>query len=200
MTESMGGNRNRLILIALLVLCTAPFVIALALYSGRSRMVEALHHGNLIAPAIPVSLGNFVGFDPFSTENIGEIRGHWVLVQFIAPRGCGTACRESLKKTRQVRLMLSKDLMRVRRVAVVGVEISLKQADEWWLEHPDLLRSCRTDELEKIATAATGSGIADGTVFIMDPIGNFMMWYPADFDPYGLKKDMQRLLRVSQIG
>jgi hypothetical protein len=34
----------------------------------------------------------------------------------------------------------------------------------------------------------------------MDPFANVMMWYPPDFDPYGVVRDLQRLLKISQIG
>lgn len=37
-------------------------------------------------------------------------------------------------------------------------------------------------------------------VYLMDPLGNFMMSYPADADPTGMRKDLARLLRISQIG
>jgi hypothetical protein len=34
----------------------------------------------------------------------------------------------------------------------------------------------------------------------VDPLGNFMMSYPADADPNGIRKDLARLLRASRIG
>jgi hypothetical protein len=37
-------------------------------------------------------------------------------------------------------------------------------------------------------------------VYLVDPLGNFMMSYPADADPTGMRKDLARLLRISQIG
>lgn len=182
------------------MLCIAPFVIAVLLYTNRSWLNVNNHYGTLISPAIPVNRSEFEGFDPFSRQNLAEIPGRWILVHFITGHGCGLVCRKSLEKTRQVRLMLGKDLMRVRRVAVVMTEISAADANVWWAQHPDLLRTFSTSKLEKIAASAMGSPIADGSVIIMDPIGNFMMWYTAGFDPYGLKKDLQRLLLVSRIG
>lgn len=200
MIESIRNSRSRWILFLLVVLCAAPFVIALLLYANRSGLIGTNQYGILIHPAIPVSRAEFVGFDQFSRENSSEIQGRWVLVHFITQHGCGLVCRESLEKTRQVRLMLSKDLMRVRRVAVLMGEFTEADANAWWSGHPDLLRTDSNSTLEEIAVSAMGSPIPDGTVIIMDPIGNFMMWYRTDFDPYGLKKDLQRLLLVSQIG
>lgn len=200
MTEAAKKRRSGWILFFLIVVCVGPFLIALFLYMNRSGWIGAKPHGTLIDPAMPVDRSEFVGFDQFSRENLAEIRGRWILIHFITHHGCGSACRKSLEKTRQVRLMLSKDLMRVRRVAVVMAEVTERDANEWWQEHPDLIRTVSTSELERVAASAAGDPIPDGVVMIMDPLGNLMMWYPPGFDPYGLKKDLQRLLLVSQIG
>jgi cytochrome oxidase Cu insertion factor (SCO1/SenC/PrrC family) len=37
-------------------------------------------------------------------------------------------------------------------------------------------------------------------IYIIDPAGNLVMSYPADADPSYMKKDIKRLLKVSQIG
>ena len=39
-----------------------------------------------------------------------------------------------------------------------------------------------------------------GQLLVMDPLGNIMLFYNAGFDPYGVKKDLKKLLRASQIG
>jgi hypothetical protein len=200
MTEAKKSPRSRWTFWLIVIVCVAPVLIAVILYANRSWVAGGRHFGTLIDPVIPVGRGEFVGFDQFSSENIKEIRGHWVLLHFITPHGCGLACREALEKTRRVRLMLGKDLMRIRRLAVVVAETSEAQAEGWWSGHPYLLRTFSNRTLEKFAKSVMGSPIPDGAVIIMDPIGNWMMWYPAGFNPYELKKDLQRLLLVSRIG
>ncbi len=39
-----------------------------------------------------------------------------------------------------------------------------------------------------------------GRIYVIDPLGNLMMFYPDDAVPTGMKKDLERLLKVSQIG
>lgn len=36
--------------------------------------------------------------------------------------------------------------------------------------------------------------------FLMDPLGNIMMQYESGFDPYKVKSDLHKLLKISQIG
>lgn len=200
MNEASRKPRSIIVLILVVGLCVGPFVIALILYNNPAWLSGSTQHGTLINPAIPIDRAEFFGFDRFSAENIKEIRGHWVLVHFLSDQGCGDACRKSLDKTRQVRLMLNKDLMRVRRVAVLPGNYSEDQAKQWWVGHRYLLRIRSTRKLEDLVTSIAGNPVPEGIVIIMDPMGNFMMWYAPDFDPYQLKKDLKRLLRVSQIG
>ena len=56
---------------------------------------------------------------------------------------------------------------------------------------------------------ASGSGVLEALphagapndhIYLVDPLGNIVLRYPRDADPTGIKKDLQRLLRVSRIG
>jgi hypothetical protein len=42
--------------------------------------------------------------------------------------------------------------------------------------------------------------LTSGMLILMDPLGNLMMQYKAGFDPYAVKSDLKKLLRISQIG
>ncbi len=37
-------------------------------------------------------------------------------------------------------------------------------------------------------------------IYLVDPLGNFMLHYPPDADASGMRKDLVRLLKVSQVG
>jgi len=37
-------------------------------------------------------------------------------------------------------------------------------------------------------------------VYLIDPLGNLMMFYPPDADPSGMLKDLRKLLKYSKIG
>jgi hypothetical protein len=39
-----------------------------------------------------------------------------------------------------------------------------------------------------------------GRVYLIDPIGNLVLSYAPDADPTGMRKDLARLLRLSQVG
>lgn len=53
--------------------------------------------------------------------------------------------------------------------------------------------------IQKISALRSGQ-IPDGMLFLIDPLGNIMMQYEPNFDPYKVKNDLMHLLRASQIG
>jgi hypothetical protein len=39
----------------------------------------------------------------------------------------------------------------------------------------------------------------EGSLYLLDPLGNIMLFYAAGFDPNDLKKDLKRLLTWSKL-
>lgn len=193
-------NRNRWMLALIAMLSVAPLALAW-FFARHPEMIEGrINYGELIIPPLPLDRSKLAGFDDFSVQNMEEIKGRWVLVHIIGPEGCNRPCRESLFKTKQLRLMLNKDLTRVRRLAMVTAKIDPETA-KTWREEDSLLLSARPDEgtATELRNANQGK-LAEGGLLIMDPLGNLMMRYEPGFDPYEVKKDLNRLLNVSQIG
>ena len=71
--------------------------------------------------------------------------------------------------------------------------------DEWRLD-PQLLKIQPLPSLRGKLEGIFGATIPEGVLLIMDPLGNLMMKYPAGYDPYKVKNDLSKLLRISQIG
>ena len=55
-------------------------------------------------------------------------------------------------------------------------------------DQPDLVR------------ISAGGGMMDEGIYIVDPNGNLVFFYPIDINPKLLLADLKRLLKVSQIG
>jgi hypothetical protein len=108
------------------------------------------------------------------------------------------ACQDGLYKTHQITLMMGKDIARIRRLAVI-----FNQADQplskQWQEDGRLLKVVPSTTLQEII-AKVAAKDEQGSLLIMDPLGNLMMKYPAGYDPYKVRNDLSKLLRISQIG
>jgi hypothetical protein len=100
-----------------------------------------------------------------------------------------------------VRLALDRDMNRVQRVFVATGPC----CDQNFLaqEHPDLLTVAAAADsplLAALDAAGPGTAGAPGRIYVVDPLGNLMMWYSAAAQPKGLLEDMKRLLKLSHIG
>ncbi len=197
------SSRQALILVGLLFL--APVIVAWLMFVSAEhgwRASGTTNHGTLIAPPRPLSLpAGLVGTTgaPFRQDFLG---GKWTLL-YIGDSACTETCRKMLYTLRQVRLAQGENIRRVQRLflatgaATPGLRAVLA-------DYPDLAVA--------IVSQAQAQAIApqfsvDGTpmeganrVYLVDPLGNLMMYYRPDTDPRGIIQDLQRLLKYSGLG
>lgn len=176
-----------------------PFGIAWFLAEHPDVVKLGTNHGNLISPPLTTELGDFSGYDAFSSDNIKELNGHWILVNPIPEQECSKACQDGLYKIQQIALMMGKDIARIRRLALVMTQAS-QPLPKQWLDDARLLKAKPSAKLQDLLLKQVSSGTAAGGLLIMDPLGNLMMHYAPGYDPYQVRNDLSKLLRISQIG
>lgn len=198
MSEQHRKNKRTIIII--FSLSIIPFCIAWYLSSNDSWMGGGTNNGQLITPPVATQRDEYVGFDQFSLDNIKELAGHWVILNIIPNIECSAGCIEAIHKTKQLRLMMNKDLTRIRRAVLILANVNDKSAQQWWKDDIRLLRVKPTVSLLEKIKKIKNKGIPDGMLFIVDPMGNIMMQYAPGFDPYKVKSDLRKLLKISQIG
>jgi hypothetical protein len=73
---------------------------------------------------------------------------------------------------------------------------------EFKSSHPDLLviRATPADDALLALLPAPQGAINSHRIYVVDPLGNVMMFYAPDAKPKGMLEDMKRLLRLSSIG
>ena len=196
-------KRNRRLIIGIFAMSIIPFSIAWYLAKHPDLLTRApTNHGELITPIITTERSDFEGFDLFSKNNIQELPAHWLIVNVIAHSDCIERCLDAIHKSRQLRLMLNKELVRTRRaVLVIDNTVSQEKAATWWQQDDmDLLHlKPSVGVIEKLNALYNGA-IPEGILLFIDPLGNIMMRYAPDFDPYDAKSDLMHLLKISQIG
>jgi len=183
--------RQRLVLFGLFVALAAPFVIGWALFAGDWRPQRAASHGQLVDPPAVLSSAQWSGL-------LGDAPapGQWTLAM-LAPAECDEACRRTLYLMRQIESTQAREASRVQRAVLVAdaPSLALREAVEQigqtriWQGPLDTLRQSLP------GAAAGGPRLA-----IIDPQGNLMMVYPDAFDPSGVRRDLERLLKFSWIG
>ncbi|TPQ29659.1 hypothetical protein [Methylomonas koyamae] len=190
-------RKNRITILVIFAMSVIPFGIAWYLAKHPDAVRLGTNHGELISPPLVTDAAEFSGADPFSAEHIGELKGHWILVNPVAGE-CGETCRVALHKTNQIGLMMGKDIARIRRLALL-FDNKLPLPAEW-REDGRLLKAAPAPSLQQKITTINPSPLPDGSLLIMDPLGNVMMKYAPGYDPYQVRDDLGKLLRISQIG
>jgi hypothetical protein len=202
-------------LIGLALLFFAPLGLSFYLYYGKSwRPGGRVNAGELIAPARPLpslalplagasaraSTGATASATPASSEtNPQFLKGKWTLL-YVQHGRCDDECRRHLYDTRQVRLALDREMNRVQRVFIGDGDCC--DFEELKAAHPDLMvvRASPADEpLLALLPVRTGAENSH-RVYLIDPLGNAMMFYAPDVKSKGMLEDMKRLLRLSSIG
>lgn len=162
------------------------------------RPAGSTNNGELIEPPHPLT-------DPYLVTVQGrELGGEalersWTLV-LVAGRGCEAQCQRNLYHTRQVRIALGKDIQRVQRLLLVATPDALTAQPALMSEHPDLTIAVSGSLVSQIAAATADMAPSEAAIYLVDPLLNLMMRFPADLDPRLMIKDLKRLLKVSRIG
>lgn len=198
MSEQHKKNKRTIIII--FAMSIIPFGIAWYMSANTSWMASGTNNGQLITPVVTTERNEFIGHDEFSTENLKELGGHWVLLNVIPNSDCNEVCQKAIHKTKQIRLMMNKDLTRIRRAVLILQDLNAELARQWWKEDGRLLRLISAESLQIKLKAIRDGAVPEGMLFLMDPLGNIMMQYEPEFDPYKVKRDLKKLLRISQIG
>lgn len=181
----------RLKLVLLVSLFAAPIAASFLAYHYARPQPNA-NYGELLLPPASITAQALQadGGSPFTFKSL---EGKWVLVVADAS-DCPTPCLVKLATIRQVRLALGREAGRVERVFV---------ADDGRLPDPRV----RADFSGTIVVARPATGpLPPGAgndrkhIYLVDPRGNVMMRWDAEPDLKRMHKDLQRLLRASQIG
>jgi cytochrome oxidase Cu insertion factor (SCO1/SenC/PrrC family) len=185
-------RRGRLKALGIFLVCLVPFVAAYVTYYFW-RPESRMNYGELLpAQALPDALGT----KPDGTALVAaDLRGKWVLVQ--ADSGsCAEPCLKKLYSMRQVRLAQGKNFERVERVWLVLDDVAPKVAEPRLTEGVLVVRPSDRGVLAPFPA----EGDVRDHLYLVDPLGNVMLRFPKDADPKRVLKDLQRLLKVSQVG
>jgi len=174
-----------------------PFGIAFYLAKHPNAVQLGTNHGTLINPPLVTAPDQFSGFDEFSAEHLKELQGHWVLINLLPNEGCNEGCQQGLYKTQQITLMMGKDIARIRRLALIYRPFEQPMSDPW-ANDLRLLKATPNESLQLLLKRLPPG--EPGVLLVMDPLGNLMMHYSAGYDPYQVRDDLSKLLRISQIG
>lgn len=200
-TPNPPRGRVQFILLAMLFFLPLASSYVLYFWFPQFRPSGTTNFGQLINPAQPVPPLSLLDADGKALDQtVLTVRWSYVV---LAGSECGETCLRDLVMTRQVRAIMNEKRSRIQRVlvlsdanAVAGVAAQLKP------EHPDLRVIADTGEPGKRLSDFLQP--AGASSYLLDPLGNWLLVYPAGLETQeqfkGMQKDIRKLLRLSQIG
>lgn len=199
-TNSGKGRRQLVMLITLFLL--PPITAYLAWqYVSEYGVGATTNNGTLVTPPRPLDLDALRVLDTESGPEAEKLKGRWVYVMYLHG-DCGQACQRQLYVTRQTRIGVNKDIPRVRRLLITDQPLGAAFLESLHREHADLIVSVLDGVGQSWQAQFSGDGFQPNgdQFFLIDPLGNLMMYYPTDVEPKSLLRDLQKLLKTSQVG
>jgi len=187
------AGRWQMLLLALV--CAAPVIASYySYYVARPQARRSF--GELIEPQRPLPAASATDLSGRPVE-LTSLKGQWLLLS-VAGGACDAACENNLYLQRQLREGLGKDKDRLDWVWLVSDDARLPEALLPALGQATVLRVPPAVLADWLAPAA-GQALPEH-LYVVDPMGHWMMRFPAGLDKAGAgraKRDLERLMRAS---
>jgi len=180
---------------------TATFLIPAILaygyfYFGDRPTIKS--NGELIIPIVDIHTLKITAKDGTElTEE--ELTPHWRMAYFVGA-SCDSSCQDSLYLMRQTNIGIGKFQDRLNHAIV-----HLAEPDKAFLDLIEKEYSKNTGRIYTKAGNITAlSKLEDNpdkmeSIYLIDPLGNIMMHFPKNLDPKLIRKDINKLLKVSRL-
>lgn len=194
---AVNTRAGRWRMLAVMLVCAAPVVASYFTYyvirpEGRRNF------GELIQPQRPlpaVAATNLQG----APVELPTLKGQWLFVS-VASGACESACQQHLYLQRQLREGLGKEKDRLDWVWLVKDDVPVSAELQPALKDATVLR---VPEAALAQWLQPGPGLKlEDHLYLVDPLGNWMMRFPAGLNSetaLKVKRDLDRLMRAAQF-
>ena len=194
LTRQRASGRLKMLLVV--AVCALPVIASYFTFfvvrpSGTGTAYSALIQPAVAMPAVPAR------WVDGSEKPLRSLVGQWLLV-VVDGGACAAACEKRLYLQRQLREMTGREAGRIDKLWLVVDDAPLSPTLQQALAATPAMTILRLprDVVAAWLKPAPGQALEDH-VYIVDPLGDWMMRAPADADPSRLKRDIDRLLRGS---
>ncbi len=195
--EAVRRTKNgRLKMLLVLAVCAAPVIASYVTYfvirpEGRTN------YGELIQPQRPIPADLPLSDLQGAAVKAESLKGQWLLI-VVSAAACDARCEKHLWLQRQLRETLGREKDRVDKLWLI---------DDAGMPKPQTLQGVTSNTEATVLRVppralaawlqpAAGQALEDH-MYIVDPLGNWMMRVPPNPEPARLKRDVEKLLRAS---
>ena len=182
-------------MMAVLLVCAAPVIASYFTYYVI-RPEGRRNYGELLTPQRPLPAMPTTDLNG-KPGKLTALKKQWLLIS-VASASCDAACQQRLYFQRQLRESLGKEKERVDWLWLVTDAAALDARLKPALTEATVLR-VPAEALQQWLPPSPGQAV-ENHLYVVDPLGNLMMRFPANMDAAGAakaKRDLDRLLRAS---
>ena len=191
----IGNTAGRWKMIAVLLVCASPVIASYFTYyvvrpDGRRNF------GELVIPQRHIPAIATIDLDG-KTGELLALEKQWLLIS-VGDAACPQQCQKRLYFQRQLREALGKEKGRMDRVWLITDNAPVDDKLRPALVGSTALR-VPADQLTQWLSPAPSQKV-DEHLYLVDPLGNLMLRFPANMDAAGAakaKRDIDRVLRAS---
>lgn len=190
--------RGRLKMLLVLLACAAPVLASYFTFyvlrpEGRSNYATLIEPSRAMPTTLPLS--DLEG-RPVSAATL---RGQWLLV-VVGRGGCDSDCEQRLFMQRQLREMTGRERERIDKLWLITDDAPIAPALRAALDAAPATTVLRVPApaLQQWLAPAPGESL-ESHVYVVDPMGQWMMRAPPRADPAKFKRDIDKLLRASSF-
>lgn len=187
---------GRLKMLLVLLVCAAPVIASYLTYFVIKPQART-NYSELITPTRGLPSGlplQDLRDRPVAAETL---KGQWLFV-VVAGAACDATCERHLYLQRQLRETLGRDKDRLDKVWLVTDTGTPRNDVLQAIAQGGPTTTLRVPREALSAWLAPAAGRAlEQHIYIVDPMGEWMMRAPPDADPAKLKRDLERLMRAS---
>lgn len=192
----------------LVFLCSlAPIVAAFVVYMNPQWWPEdSSNYGTLVSPQRPIPQAQALKLTTLDGKpfDLQSLKGKWLLVAADGAE-CPESCARKLFITRNTHASQGKNVDRLARVWLITDDAVVPDKVLEAYKGTVMLRA-DPDQLAQFllarerAAAVAGQEALQDPIWVIDPLGNLMLQFPAQADGVKVRKDISKLVYSSRIG
>lgn len=195
LADEQRTRQGRWKMLVVMLVCAAPVIASYFMYYVV-RPEGRRNHGELIEPQRPIPTIAGRGLDGKPVA-LPSLQGQWLLVS-VAGGACDAQCEKHLYLQRQLREGLGKEKERLDWVWLVADDAPVRPELLPALQQATVLRVDGA-QLAQWLAPAPGRRLSEH-LYVVDPMGHWMLRFPPGDDPAAalkVRKDLERLMRAS---
>lgn len=192
-------------LVMVLLLSLAPVIAAVVVYFNPEWQPSgSVNYGALVEPQRPMPVAEALQLKTLDGKpfDLQSLKGKWLLATADGA-SCPETCARKLFILRNSHASQGKNVDRVNRIWFITDDADVPQNVMEAYKGTIMVRA-KPEQLAKflptLGNGPDGKPALQDPMWIIDPLGNLILQYPADAEPMGFRKDLSRLIYNSRIG